>query len=80
MQLSNSFEKVFSSLSVVADNVAAINDFRSTFQRLREFEAQLGARKNGQRAQRLMPSYEARSDERPSADVELVDPRSAPRR
>ena len=41
IKLSNSFEKVFSSLSVIAENWGAINDFRSTYRRLREFEAKL---------------------------------------
>ena len=41
MKLSNSFEKVFSSLSVIAENWGAINDFRSTYRRLRQFEAKL---------------------------------------
>lgn len=41
IKLSNSFEKVFSSLSVISENWGAINDFRSTYRRLREFEAKL---------------------------------------
>jgi peptide/bleomycin uptake transporter len=41
MKMSNSFDKVFGSLSVIAENWGAINDFRSTYQRLREFEAKL---------------------------------------
>ena len=41
IKVSNSFEKVFSSLSVIAENWGAINDFRSTYRRLREFEAKL---------------------------------------
>ena len=41
IKLSNSFEKVFSSLSVIAENWGAINDFRSTYRRLHEFEAKL---------------------------------------
>ena len=41
IKLSNSFEKVFTSLSVIAENWGAINDFRSTYRRLREFEAKL---------------------------------------
>ena len=38
VKMSNSFEKVFSSLSVISENWGAINDFRSTYRRLREFE------------------------------------------
>jgi ABC-type long-subunit fatty acid transport system fused permease/ATPase subunit len=41
MKMSNSFEKVFGSLSVIAENWGAVNDFRSTYRRLREFEAKL---------------------------------------
>ena len=41
IQMSNSFEKVFSSLSVVAENWGAVNEFRSVLVRLREFEHQL---------------------------------------
>ena len=41
IKLSNSFEKVFASLSVISENWGAINDFRSTYRRLREFEAKL---------------------------------------
>lgn len=41
MKLSNSFDKVFSSLSVISENWGAINDFRSTYRRLREFEEKL---------------------------------------
>lgn len=41
MKMSNSFDKVFSSLSVISENWGAINDFRSTYRRLREFEAKL---------------------------------------
>ena len=41
IKMSNSFEKVFASLSVIAENWGAINEFRSTYRRLREFEAKL---------------------------------------
>ena len=41
IQMSNSFEKVFSSLSVVAENWGAVNEFRSVLVRLREFERKL---------------------------------------
>lgn len=41
IKMSNSFEKVFASLSVIAENWGAINDFRSTYRRLREFEIKL---------------------------------------
>ncbi len=41
IKMSNSFEKVFASLSVIAENWGAINDFRSTWRRLSEFERKL---------------------------------------
>ena len=44
-KVSNSFDKVFSSLSVVAESWADINDFRSTVRRLRLFEQKTYARR-----------------------------------
>ena len=41
IQMSNAFEKVFSSLSVVAENWGAVNEFRSVLVRLGEFETRL---------------------------------------
>lgn len=41
VQVANCFDKVFGSLSIVADSWGAVNDFRSTLLRLREFEANL---------------------------------------
>jgi len=41
VKMSNSFDKVFSSFSVIAENWGAINEFRSVLRRLREFEARL---------------------------------------
>ncbi len=41
MQTSNSFEKVFASLSVVAESWGAVNEFRAVMVRLREFEGRL---------------------------------------
>jgi peptide/bleomycin uptake transporter len=38
VQVSNAFDKVFGSLSVVAENWAGINEFRSVLVRLRQFE------------------------------------------
>lgn len=43
VKLSNSFDKVFGSLNVVADNWAAVNEWRSVVRRLREFEKRLYA-------------------------------------
>ena len=46
IKMSNSFEKVFASLSVIAESWGEVNEFRSVLHRLREFEGQLysGAR------------------------------------
>ena len=41
IKVTNSFDKVFSSLSVISENWAAVNDFRSVAIRLREFEKNL---------------------------------------
>lgn len=38
VQVSNSFDKVFSSLNVIADNWGSVNEFRSVLVRLRQFE------------------------------------------
>jgi peptide/bleomycin uptake transporter len=38
IQVSNSFEKVFSSLAIVGENWAQVNEFRSVLVRLKEFE------------------------------------------
>ena len=38
VQVSNSFDKVFTSLNVIADNWSGINEFRSVLVRLRQFE------------------------------------------
>jgi peptide/bleomycin uptake transporter len=41
VKLSNSFDKVFGSLSVISENWSAVNEFRSVVRRLREFELRL---------------------------------------
>lgn len=41
IQLSNSFDKVFSSMNVIAESWGQINEFRSVIVRLREFEAKI---------------------------------------
>jgi len=41
VKMSNSFDKVFSSLSIIAENWGEVNAFRSVYRRLREFEAKL---------------------------------------
>ena len=43
VKLSNSFDKVFGSLNVVADNWSSVNEWRSVVRRLREFEKRLYA-------------------------------------
>lgn len=54
MKMSNSFDKVFGSLSIIAENWGAINDFRSTYRRLREFEDKLYA--NSRVGRGLLPN------------------------
>lgn len=41
IQLSNSFDKVFSSMNVIAESWGQINEFRSVLVRLREFESKI---------------------------------------
>jgi len=41
VQTSNSFDKVFASLSILSENWGGINEWRSTVVRLRQFEAEL---------------------------------------
>lgn len=62
VQISNAFGKVFGALSVVAEDVAEIQDFRSTLHRLREFESKLNYLDKKQWSPSLMPVYEMRSD------------------
>ena len=45
MQVSNAFDKVFGAMAVVSENWSAVNDFRSTVYRLREFERHTYQRK-----------------------------------
>ena len=45
VQASNSFDKVFMSLSVVTENWGGINEWRSTYVRLRQFEADMDAQR-----------------------------------
>jgi peptide/bleomycin uptake transporter len=76
IKLSNSFEKVFSSLSVIAENWGAINDFRSTYRRLREFEAKLHPQVNmfGWRRPRVGSSV-SRSASGSTATTQLTEVR-----
>lgn len=41
IQVSNAFDKVFSSLNVIADNWGGVNEYRSVLRRLRQFELNL---------------------------------------
>ena len=43
VQTSNSFDKVFASLSIISENWGGINEWRSTYVRLRQFESELRA-------------------------------------
>lgn len=59
VQVSNSFDRVFGALTVVAENYAALQDFRSTVHRLLEFERSLTAPSH---AQLVSPGSELSSD------------------
>jgi len=72
MKMSNSFEKVFGSLSVVAENWGAVNDFRSTYRRLREFEAKLYAKTRVRRG--LLPSEVVQMGDLGRPNGEMVPP------
>ena len=72
VQISNAFGKVFGALSVVAEDVAQIQDFRSTLHRLREFETKLRHSYRQSWSSGLMPVDEMRSDEAECV-VELTD-------
>jgi peptide/bleomycin uptake transporter len=72
VQISNAFAKVFGALSVVAEDVAQIQDFRSTLHRLREFETKLRHSDRQSWSTGLMPVDEMRSDEAHCV-VELTD-------
>lgn len=63
MRVSNSFDKVFGAMAVVSENWSAVNDFRSTVRRLREFEAHIYARKQF--------NHTLLKDEHEAADIEL---------
>lgn len=45
MQVANAFDKVFGAMAVVSENWTAVNDFRSTVYRLKEFERHTYQRK-----------------------------------
>ena len=64
VKMSNSFDKVFSSFSVIAENWGAINEFRSVLRRLREFEARL-YRNQPSRPSSCLLATRDQSDDRP---------------
>ena len=76
MKMSNSFEKVFGSLSVIAENWGAVNDFRSTYRRLREFEDKLYAKTRAGRG--LLPSEVVHATELGRSSVETPPPPPPP--
>ena len=81
IKMSNSFEKVFASLSIIAESWGEVNEFRSVLHRLREFEAQLysGARA-ASGAGCLLPARGAGEDQRsspPRGPREPQSPRAA---
>ena len=81
VQLSDSFGKVFGSLSIIAESWAGINEFASTIVRLRQFEINLKA-ENVTVGTQLMTKTLSRSDETcppprdrdDSSDETLMDP------
>ena len=58
VKMSNSFDKCFSSLSIIAENWGAIVDFRSVLHRLREFEAKLYLHRPRKHSNCLLPAQE----------------------
>ena len=64
VKMSNSFDKVFGSLSVISENWGAVNEFRSVLRRLREFESELYVNqpRTAAGALRLLPPPPHRSD------------------
>lgn len=63
VKLSDSFGKVFGSLSVIAESWVAINEFASAVIRLREFEKNLKSHTKGEQASsQLVPREIVRSD------------------
>ena len=80
IKMSNSFEKVFASLSVIAESWGEVNEFRSVLHRLREFEGQLysGARA-ASGAGCLLPACGASDDPHPSPPPQgPQSPRASP--
>lgn len=75
VKVSNSFDRVFGALTVVAENWAAVQDFRSTLHRLREFEAAFDKRPMPHTAL-IQPAVELRSDavQRNAAQEDYTDP------
>jgi ABC-type uncharacterized transport system fused permease/ATPase subunit len=74
VKLSNSFEKVFSSLSILAENWGAVNEFRSVLRRLSEFEGQLYSSRPSRRGNCLLPEQDSSSTttQPPERQTELV--------
>lgn len=74
VKLSDSFGKVFGSLSVIAENWVSINEFASAVIRLRQFEKNLfGSTKEEQDSSQLVPREIKRSDSRPTSPT-FTDP------
>lgn len=82
VKLSNSFDKVFSSMSVIAENWGSVNEFRSVNQRLREFETQLYVNGSKKRESCLLSPRAARLSvagvESPSHAREWCSPPPSP--
>jgi len=69
IQVANSFDKVFASLSLLSENYAAINDFRSVVRRLAEFERDLLARRTPVSASTDGPSPPSRPEDETASET-----------
>lgn len=76
VKVSNSFGHVFGSLSVVAENWGAINEFRSVLRRLREFEDTLYAEASG--TNRLLTVVQMGEPRRPAPTNTVSSPPAYP--
>jgi peptide/bleomycin uptake transporter len=75
MRAATAFERVFGALSVLADNWSAVNDFRATLARLREFERAVYARTpfNARRLRPLLRSAMQTAGGQPITRLHRVD-------
>lgn len=72
VKVSNSFDRVFGALTIVAENYGRVQDFRSTLHRLREFERAFAKKPTPSAA--LIPASTELSDVVQVAQQHYVDP------